>query len=969
MIGLVIGVHSTANAAGDSGGSVVGSVVDSGVGGVVDDLVGDQKGTHRVVFDDGFELIVIEDESAAENPVQMWLIVRAGSMYERDEQRGAAMVLERIIRRGTARFEAHEIDELLINRSNENNIESGSFVSFDQAGYLAEVDGDNREQMERVLGFFDDVVGIDPDLVSDEQVERAIGDVRDEIRDEPSAELRSRQRWLPVLMRGTLFGDRLPWARVDELDSLSAAQVRNFARAQYRPSRAVLVVYGDVDAQAIERLVSLHNEQASRDVRVPVDARMGKSVADRYVLGTDAGFTTQQSAMIWFTDRDDRSDGDWSERARRFTLADMRTHVIDRVAGEVVRYRLDRLSAEALGLGAQVSVEQVDLFGQVDLVQIAIESSSQSDNAWARSMSYLVSECDRLSRDGASDGEIVRARGALLARWHRAATDWTNQGTQSKMGLMHWLITTGRPIMDMKIWDEKATRLMVDISDDDVQRAVQRLVEPSKAAYLALMSDDVALKNQFLQSDDTSMRNSVIEGVVRFAMGSPLEQIDPEWTEKIAGPLFDPGLLASMNHSVIEEVVDHRGPDVVAVKLRNGTQIWSRRVGDESQDQVHLSATVWGGVLSDQDNNSADFERTVRAAMSAWRMPATESRSSGAVSAFMREHGLTVEVMRETGYVQLGVRGSVDSLSEAAQLMYVLLDQPMIEREAFASWEEAYARDGIEPIELALGKMYNNAANGQAHGEHKSAKITLDDAQRMLTQIVRSGRIDIGIAGPMNAPDMVERVSKYFGLLVERDRVESLSKTVEERPFGMTNRRLAQLSGIEQRERGVTVGFVSDKHLDLASLRGLFLGVMVLNDRIGQLKDERGVEFSIRANVGFSDAIAGRAMLLVRGWCDESELETVSELIEDAIELVVRDGIDADELSSVQDRIDRSILEYFDTPTYWSARLSMLGVHDRSVDDLWTIREGYRVIDHELVSRVFGEMVSSRDQFRVELSR
>src|SRR5690606_3000098 len=84
-----------------------------------------------------------------------------------------------------------------------------------------------------------------------------------------------------------------------------------------------------------------------REKQAIVDARMGKSAADRYVLGTDAGFTTQQSAMIWFTDRDDRSGGSWSERARRFTLQDTRSHVVDRVAGEVVRYRLDRLSAGA----------------------------------------------------------------------------------------------------------------------------------------------------------------------------------------------------------------------------------------------------------------------------------------------------------------------------------------------------------------------------------------------------------------------------------------------------------------------------------------------------------------------------------------------------------------------------------------------------------------------------------------------
>src|SRR5690606_12159747 len=164
MVGLVIGVHSVAHASGD----LVGDLVDDRVS----DHVRDQVGAHRVVFENGFELIVIEDESAADEPVQMWLIVRAGSMYERDEERGAAMVLEQLVRRGTAHFDAGAIDEILIDRPNEESRASGSFVGFDQAGYLAEVDTHNREQMKRVLAFFGDVGGLDLDLVLDEDIEQ-----------------------------------------------------------------------------------------------------------------------------------------------------------------------------------------------------------------------------------------------------------------------------------------------------------------------------------------------------------------------------------------------------------------------------------------------------------------------------------------------------------------------------------------------------------------------------------------------------------------------------------------------------------------------------------------------------------------------------------------------------------------------------------------------------------------------------
>lgn len=940
-----------------------------------DHPIGDQAGSSRVVLSNGLELIVIEDSASAGSDVQMWLILRAGSMYERDDERGAAKVLERIVRRGTTRFDAQAIDELLMKQSNGN----GSFVSFDQTGYLAQVDLKTDRSIENAIRFFGDIVGLNPELVSDADFESAIADVQKEISNETSAEMRSRQRWLPVLMEGTWFGDRLPTPSLDELSSLTAAGVRRFAREHYRPGQAVLIVYGGVDASAIQAMVTeqmgMHassrmngldehsrgNPQALGDT---IDARLGASMSQRYVLGTDPGFETHQNAMIWFEDRDDSCIGSWSDRAQRYSLNEMRTHLIDRVAGEVLEYRLDRLIAGELGLEAQVSVEQIDLFGQVDLLQIAVESQDVTNDSWARSMTYLVRECDRLFRDGASEHEIVRARGALLARWHREANDWAHRDTQSKMGLMHWLITTGRPIMDIGTWDERATRLMVDISDDEVERTIQRLIEPSLAAYLTLMSDEMAKSNQLVGGDQnsTSLRNGVIQDVVKSAMSSAIDSIDPEWMETIAGPLFEQDSSILIDPGVVEEVIEHPASGVVGVKLKNGIEIWSRGVGDGEVDEINLSATVWGGVLSTGGGREMQTERVVQAALSAWRMPATESRSGGAVSTFIREHGLSVSVSREAGYVQLGVRGPTSSLSEAAQLMYVLLDQPMIERDAFESWLIRLERDGVDPLEQALGKMY-----GSDEGLTKTDRVSIDDAQRMLTQMVRSGRVDIGIAGPMDASDMIEQVSGLFGLLVEREGVVAKGIPVQENQLGMTHRRLAQMSGFDEREHGVTLGYVSNKPVDLSSLRGLFLGAMVLNDRIDQLEDEQGIEIPIRAQVGFSDAIPDRVMLIVRSRCEESAYETVIDLIDEAIGSVVRDGVDEDELIGVQDRIERSINQYFDSPSYWSARLSMLGVHARSVDDLWTIRQGYHALDSEMVSHVFGELVSSRDQFRVEI--
>ena len=79
------------------------------------------------------------------------------------------------------------------------------------------------------------------------------------------------------------------------------------------------------------------------------------------------------------------------------------------------------------------------------------------------------------------------------------------------------------------------------------------------------------------------------------------------------------------------------------------------------------------------------------------------------------------------------------------------------------------------------------------------------------------------------------------------------------------------------------------------------------------------------------------------------------------------DGIDAEELGTVQDRLVASIDRYFDRPGYWSSRLSTLGVHGRTVDDLWNIRDGYRAVTAEQASKALQDTIERGNWFRVHI--
>ncbi len=939
-----------------------------------DEIIGDQNGVVRSELGNGLEVVVVPTggvsggQGSGGEDVQVWLIVRAGSMYEDDQQRGAAMVIQRALVSGTAGFSGDEIDKLFESQGFGGGGRAGWFVGFDQAVYMGQARADDAQGVDRVLGFFGELLDADRWMLDDERVGRVVGELIKEIEEEPSAQMRSRARWLPVLMRGSLFGDRLPRARIEELEALGVEAVRGFGRAFYHPGQAVVLVVGDVDADVIAQQVDDAMGSIGRGPGdVMIDGRIKIDVSMRAVLDYEPGLEKHQGAMIWFRDRDvgvvggvggDEPDR-WSDRAGRYSLGDARKAVIDRVAGEIVRHRLGRQSVEVFGGHGEVGVDQVDLFGQVDLLQIGIESSQ---GRWEDSVGFLVRQCDRLARDGATGDEVRRARRSLLSRWHRDADDWVGLSNRDRMGLVHWLVTTGRPMIDMVGWDRLATELMSGIRDEEIQQAVRELVDPQRACYVVLVPGEGA-GQEAGAGDDGAQR--VIEVVTR-AMGSALEPIDPQWMEQLVDSLID----ARPDGGEVEEVFQHEASGVWSAKLDNGIRVLSRSMGGDDGDRVYLAATLWGEVFG--DGGFDDDE--VLAGLIAWREPATESRGYRAIQAYLDEHGIEVAARQGDGHVQLRVDAPTGSFEQAMELMFVLLDRPMIERDGFERWQIECQQVGGDPVDEAIDALYGDGWVRRAG----DAEISLDRAQRVLTQIVRNARIDIGIAGAIDGPEAIEAGAALFGALVGRwdDRDDAVRGAhggenggglagSELQAGGLGSERVIRVE--TDQEHGLAIGYVGAPGQDLRALRSMILSAMVLTDRMKQRGKAAGFGGSLRADIWTSDALMDRAFVLVRAWCEEEDFEQGQRVIDETIEGMVREGIGDDELARAQAKIDELIGRYFDTAGYWSVRMSMLGFHDRQVDDLWRIRQGYRAIDAQYATRVFGEVVGGNERFRVEL--
>jgi zinc protease len=185
--------------------------------------------------------------------VTMQLIVLAGSMDERDEERGIAHFTEHMAFHGSAEMNELQMLSFFRRLGAEYGSEVNAFTTFDTTTYSLDFRENDLRFLVDGLRFFRGVAGsiaFEPAVIDRER--RVI-----------FAEKRTRagladqqlEATMPVLFRGASFAGRSPIGTDESLRGLQREHFLAFYQRCYRPDLMVLVAAGDFDPAALEAAV------------------------------------------------------------------------------------------------------------------------------------------------------------------------------------------------------------------------------------------------------------------------------------------------------------------------------------------------------------------------------------------------------------------------------------------------------------------------------------------------------------------------------------------------------------------------------------------------------------------------------------------------------------------------------------------------------------------------------------------
>lgn len=342
----------------------------------------------------GLRVVVREDHRA---PVAVHIVMyRVGSMDETNGRTGIAHLLEHLMFKGTPSHPTGEFSRIVAGMGGREN----AFTSRDHTAYFQQIPA---RGLETVMALEADRMA---NLVFDaEEFARETRVVMEErrlrVEDQPHGLLHEHlmaQAFMAAPVRTPVIG----W--MSDLESLELADARDFHAAWYTPGNALVIVAGDVDAQAVFALAErTYGQVADR----PVPARRpqvepAQRGTRRLVVAAPA--ETPYLALAFKAPRLERLDGPVDP----FALA-MLAAVLDADENGRLTRELVRGSRIASGVGA--SWNMLGRGPGLFMLSATPAEGVEVDELEAA----LREQVDRIAREGVAESELERIRTQYVA--------------------------------------------------------------------------------------------------------------------------------------------------------------------------------------------------------------------------------------------------------------------------------------------------------------------------------------------------------------------------------------------------------------------------------------------------------------------------------------------------------------------------------------------------------------------------
>jgi len=819
----------------------------------------------------GLRYYILEN-SLPENRAHIGLIVNAGSVLERDDERGFAHFVEHLAFVGTSRFPNIELIEYLRSLGMRMGADINAYTSYNETVYFfdvpVETSGGMKRIPDRALAILDDwthQVSFTPEGVFNESLV-----ILEEHRTRLGAMDRARNIILPTLFAGSPYADRQVIGLPEIIENATPAQLRGFYDRWYTSDNMALVFVGDFDGKALEAELTRHFNMpaAVRPVNRPLHELPPPRNGNFHVeIITDPELTFS-SFMIYYKQK---------LGSPRGTLGYYRESIIDYLIETMLSMRFEEAASnpESASFGSWGNIWQWSVNSRFYSMGTEPKTGSTEE-----ALRELLLEKESIRRFGFTQSELDRAKLRLVSYMERQLSERDRRDSRFYLNGFSSHFLYGEDMADIE-WEVNAVNsLLPGIG----------LKEISNAASAYFSANDI---NVFLLAPQSEAANLPSADRIRTIFRETASaRLSPRQEVVASGELLsrvpNPVRIAS------QELDAQTGAYIIT--LANGAKVILKETANRNNEIV-LYAIAAGGTAN---------------------VPVSQIVSASLVSEMVTASGLgpytRTELLNNLAGKQVsfsfwnssfnrGFQGSSTTadIKTLFEMIHLFFTEPRLDERAITAMLDQYrtalAHQDEDP-QVVFSRELNNAIynNHPLFKQLEAAdmdRVSIQHALTFLNQCINPGDYTFVFTGNINIDEMRDYISTYIASIPN---AASMNRWIDPGINRPGESEWTHYKGIDDR-CFVYLGWFApgpaafdERKNQAAAVLSEYLNIL-LNDEI---REKLGGVYFIAPGASVSVVPNGEYMIRVYFQCNPDRADELIAVVKDRIAEIVRMPLNMD---------------------------------------------------------------------------
>jgi len=837
----------------------------------------------------------IQHNPKPENKLELRLAVNAGSVLEDDSQQGLAHFVEHMAFNGSENFKKNELISYLQSIGVAFGSDLNAYTSFDETVYILPIPTDDAEKLHNGFLVLKDWAG--GLLLEEEDIDAERGIIVEEWRTGQGSDQRLRDQYLPVLLQGSKYAERLPIGKMEIVENADYEELRRFYRDWYRPNNMAIIAVGDVEPEKVKELITTYFS----DLKNPVDAPERTSYTvpvqeeDRIKIATDEESPGIQVQLYYK-----------HESRPTITVEDYKNRIIRILYGGMLTQRLDEIrqkpQAPFIYAGARYGsfVRSLEFF--------TTSGAVSTGNTLVGLKAFLV-ENERALRHGFTEGELERVKRSLANSSERSFKEMDKMESRTMVGryVSHFLNQGFAEGEEIRY--ELYQQLLPQITLEEVNAKGKELIRDINRVVIITAPEKDA---------DTLPSEEELLALFDTVAGMEIEPYEEaELPEVLLSMVPEAGSVVEKSYS--EEV------EVTSITLSNGMRVHFKPT-EFKNDEILFTGNSKGGasLYPDEDHYSASYASVLVNIMGVGDFTPSNLRKVLA--------GKNVSVTPNIGTYGESISGSTSprDLELTLQLIHLYFTAPRMDEELvsvyFENQKNQLASAQGNP-DFQFNKRLNeivNDGNLRGMGIYDPEKLDLIDWDRGLEiyrdrfanaanfQFLFTGNLDLETVIPLtelylgSLPGDPLAIDDYndLGIRIPRGRSERIEVGVDEK-----SQVILYFSGPTE--------YTLEKSQQLS-----YLGEILTIKLIETLREEIGGVYGVGARGGLSRTPEESFSFSVSFPCSPDNVDALPDAVWAEITKIQEQGPEEKDLLKVRETKRISLAENLNRNAFWNAQIN-----------------------------------------------